>query len=370
VQWHDHRMQSNPRRIDALSRSSQLRLRDLSETIPKQCFEIQAVRAWTTLLRVLCCFGLASGGLVAVPLDAGAALAWQLPLHGLLWVLSGLSLLGLFVIGHDCGHRAFSKRAWVNRLVGHLCHSPLANAFQTWVVTHDHHHSQTQRRGQEVDWASHLKTEEELEQTTWHSEPVVRLGYALPFGIFFWIVWNTIRRGLLVRWQIGEDKWARERGRLLVSNLCMVLAMVGVYGGLLTTVGLWMTLELYAIPAVIANIFGALIITVQHANRHTLLYTAEGWSPLRGQLVSTFDVRFPRWMEWMWCDINIHIPHHIAPKIPWYHLREASQAIRAQWPEYYQSERFGLHHLSWFAKTPVLKEDTDLGIFELEMASK
>ena len=109
---------------------------------------------------------------------------------------------------------------------------------------------------------------------------------------------------------------------------------------------------------------------MQHANRHTLLYTQAGWSPLRGQLVSTFDVRFPRWMEWLWCDINIHIPHHIAPRIPWYHLRQASAAIQAEWPEYYQSESFSLDHLSWFARTPKLREIPDLGIFEIDLAAK
>jgi omega-6 fatty acid desaturase (delta-12 desaturase) len=363
-------MTSRPRTIDALSRQTDVRLRDIFETIPKPCFVISAWRSWASLVRVIGSFALLTWAIIAVPLSSGTDLLWQVPVHGILWLLSGLSLLGLFVLGHDCGHRAFSNKPWVNRLVGHICHSPLANAFQTWVVTHDHHHSQTQRRGQEVDWASHLMTAEELEQTTWRSHPVVRLGYALPFGIFFWIIWNTIRRGFLVRWQIGEGKWQRERGRLLFSNLCMLLAMVGVYGGLLSTVGLWMTLEIYAIPAVIANIFGALIITVQHANRHTLLYTAEGWSPLRGQLVSTFDVRFPRWMEWMWCDINIHIPHHIAPRIPWYHLRQASAAIQAEWPEYYQSEPMGMGHLRWFAKTPRLRHVPELGIYEMDLAAK
>jgi len=33
-------------------------------------------------------------------------------------------LTGVFVIGHDCGHMAFSDRRWVNEVVGHLCLSP------------------------------------------------------------------------------------------------------------------------------------------------------------------------------------------------------------------------------------------------------
>jgi len=329
---------------------------------------VNPLRAWWALTRVTGSFAILTWAIVQLPLTEGWDLLWQLPALGVLFVLQGWTLLGLFVLGHDCGHRAFSRRGWVNQVVGHLCMSPLANAFQTWVVTHDHHHAQTQRRGQEVDWASHLMTKEEFSQTTWKTHPIVQMGYALPFGIVFWIMTNTVRRGFLVRWQIGESKWQRERKRLLTSNLIMLATMTAIYGGLIGGLGLWMALKIYGIPAFIANIFGALIITVQHANQDTLLYSEEGWSPLRGQLVSTFDVRFPRWLEWMWCDINIHIPHHIAPKIPWYHLRRASEAIQRDWPDYYQSRPFAMDQLQWFASTPFLREVPELGYFQLDVA--
>lgn len=66
-------------------------------------------------------------------------------------------------------------------------------------------------------------------------------------------------------------------------------------------------------------------------------------------MISTFNVRFPRWIEALWLDINIHLPHHLAPKIPWYHLRRAAEAIRAAEPDYYQERRFSLRYLraSW-----------------------
>jgi len=355
-----------PRTIDERTRSESIRLADVRAVVPAECFEQDPLRAWFALFRVVGGFALLTWAVLSVQLSWGASLAWQLPLLMGLWLLQGWSLLGLFVLGHDCGHRAFSSRRWVNQWVGHLCMSPLANAFQTWVVTHDHHHAWTQRRGEEVDWASHLKTRSEFEATTWRSDPIVRLGYALPFGIFFWIVSNTVRRGFLVRQQIGEAKWQRERRRLLFSNVAMLVTMTAIYGGLFAWGGLWMLLKVYGIPAFIANVFGALIITVQHANPNTLFYTERGWSPLRAQLVSTFDVRFPRWIEWMWCDINIHIPHHIAPNMPWYRLRAASVAIQAAFPHYYQSRPFSIWQLSWFAQTPFLREEPDKGFFAID----
>ncbi len=84
---------------------------------------------------------------------------------------------------------------------------------------------------------------------------------------------------------------------------------------------------------------------------------------MRGQLASTFDVRFPAWLEYLWCYINFHIPHHISPIIPWYYLKEAGRAIRQAYPAHYQEQGFALRHLTWFYRTPFLKKIEDKGYY-------
>lgn len=32
-------------------------------------------------------------------------------------------------------------------------------------------------------------------------------------------------------------------------------------------------------------------------------------------------------------DINVHVPHHVSPKIPWYNLRKATDSLRDNWGE-------------------------------------
>jgi omega-6 fatty acid desaturase (delta-12 desaturase) len=360
-------MQVRPLSIDRLTRTDAVRLKDLKDVIPAECYEIKRFRSWLTLIRIVSCIAILTLAIHHAPISEGLALLWQVPLLMSLWVLQGWTMMGLFVLGHDCGHRAFSKNKWVNKLIGTLCFSPLSNALHTWTVTHDHHHAHTQRRGEEVDWAAHLKTEEEFNASTWKDNLVVRLGYALPFGIFFWIITNTIRRGFLVRRQIGDERFAKERKELMISNLLMLLTLSIIYVGLYSYGGLWAIFKYYGIPGTITTLSGALVITVQHSNRHTLSYTKEAWSPLRGQIVSTFDVRFPRFIEWLWLDISIHIPHHVAPSMPWYHLRKAGTAIRTAFPEYYQSQKFSMWHLDWFAKTPFLIEDSDRGFYSMDL---
>ena len=46
---------------------------------------------------------------------------------------------------------------------------------------------------------------------------------------------------------------------------------------------------------------------------------------------------------------DFKLVHHLAPRVPWYHLRAATEAIRAKNPEWVQERRFSLGYLrrSW-----------------------
>ena len=40
---------------------------------------------------------------------------------------------------------------------------------------------------------------------------------------------------------------------------------------------------------------------------------------------------FVRRVEVLCHDINVHVPHHISSKIPWYNLRAATDSLRENW---------------------------------------
>jgi len=329
----------------------------MRRAIPADCTTISPWRSWGALVRILVCAAgcLTVLSLVRPTVSGGIALVWQIPSLIALWVIYGWVLVGLFVLGHDCGHHLFSRRRWVNTLVGHLCLSPLANGYHAWRLTHDHHHAYTQLRGQDVDWASFLVTREELASPTLKWPVVTRLGSALPFGVFFWIWWNSLVRGVAIHRLLAPSVWEREKHRLRMSGAVVAATVIAIYGGLWFTTGFWGMLKYHGIPAIIAMATGWVIIAIQHANEEGLLYEPEGWTPAKGQVVSTFDTRFPRWLEVLWCSINFHIPHHVATGIPWYHLERAGRALRAAYPRYYQERRFHLRNLLAFHRTLFLK---------------
>ena len=38
-------------------------------------------------------------------------------------------------------------------------------------------------------------------------------------------------------------------------------------------------------------------------------------------------------IEFLTHDINVHVPHHVSTRIPWYNLRQATDSLRENWGE-------------------------------------
>jgi omega-6 fatty acid desaturase (delta-12 desaturase) len=343
-----------------------LTLSAVRKDIPSALMRPVEWRSWAALLRVLV---MAAGCLWVISQVGADPWGTSVPewiVLSVVWPIYGLVLVGLFVIGHDCGHGAFSRHRSVNTVIGYGLMSMMLNGFHTWKLTHNHHHAYTQLRGQEVDWGAYLQTESELAGRTWRNDFMIKLGYALPLGVFMWIGWNTMRRGFLVRGVLGEERYARERQTLKRSNAIMLCCQIAIVAGLLWVGGWWAFIKFHGIPAYIAGTFGAFIIAAGHANEQSLVFDDEDWTSARGQLSSTYNVRFYRIVEWLICDINIHIPHHVSVRIPWYNLRKANDALKASRPELVQESWFSLRGLSWCVRTPFLTEDAERGFYRLK----
>ncbi len=50
-----------------------------------------------------------------------------------------------FVVGHDCGHRSFSKNKLVEDIVGTIAFMPLVYPFEPWRIKHNVHHAYTNK---------------------------------------------------------------------------------------------------------------------------------------------------------------------------------------------------------------------------------
>jgi acyl-lipid omega-6 desaturase (Delta-12 desaturase) len=358
-----------PSAIDDLTLAEGTTLNQIRDLIPEGCFAIEPARSWGGLGMALLRLAFALFVLSLIQPVWGPALAWQVPALLAAWLFAGWAYTGLFVIGHDCGHMAFSRRRWVNSLVGHVCLATAYTGFHNWRIWHNYHHAKTQLRTQDPDWPERMLTRAEYDGAPFGDRMHVRLGFGTPAGLVvgFWV--GMFRRTFMATMapQIQLTRGARRE--LFFSSVFMLVTVVAISWGIVHVAGVWPLLKFYYVPTFIAAGHGALLTYLHHTNAESLVFDRADWTPMRGQVVSTFNVRFPRWIEAMWFDINIHLPHHLAPRVPWYHLREAAEAIRAVRPELYQERRFSFAYLRASWAKPLLARAAGGAFYEMSPMS-
>lgn len=120
-------------------------LTDIKRALPSQCFEASVPMSLYYTARSLVLAGALAAGLAlarAQPLlQANAALDAALCVGYVL--LQGIVFWGFFTVGHDCGHGAFSRSHALNFGVGTLMHSIILTPFESWKLSHRHHHKNT-----------------------------------------------------------------------------------------------------------------------------------------------------------------------------------------------------------------------------------
>ncbi len=356
---------ATPLELDAASRRDGVTIGTIRDLIPKECHVIDPVRSWLTVLRVVVVMAVAQALLAQVELTSGVALFYEIPALLAAWLFAGWAFTGVFVLGHDCAHMAFSERRWVNSLVGHLCLSAEFTGFHNWRIWHNYHHAKTQLRTEDPDWPEKMLTLPEYKKAALGEKAHVRLGFGTPLGLLvgFWV--GMFRRTFM-QTMAPQIQLARGAKReLLFSSLFMVASVGAVSYGLVHYLGAFALIKYYYVPSFIAAAHGAMLTYLHHTSADSLVFDKGTWTPLRGQVISTFNVRFPRVIEALWLDINIHLPHHLAPKIPWYNLRKAAEAIAEKAPGYYQERRFSLGYLwaSW--RRPLLAETAEKGRYTM-----
>ena len=206
-----------------------LKLRDIIQTLPKEVFQKNALRAWmTVVISVATVVG--SYALLAV------APWYLLPLA---WALTGTALTGFFVIGHDCGHRSFSNSNRVNDVVGHLAFLPLAYPFHAWRILHNHHHKHTNKLEVDNAW------DPSRPEAFLAASKYVQWGYEKLRGRFWWM-------GSIAHWANRHFQWDRfegkQREQIRFSALFVMLGVAIAFPLMFATLGVWGWVKFWLLP--------------------------------------------------------------------------------------------------------------------------
>lgn len=103
---------------------------ELRASVPEHCFKRSFLKSFFFVVRDVALVFMV--GYIYVQIGRGVVLYA---------IIQGTVLTGLWVIGHECGHGAFSESTLVNDIFGFIIHTGLLVPYFSWQRTHAVHHA-------------------------------------------------------------------------------------------------------------------------------------------------------------------------------------------------------------------------------------
>jgi acyl-lipid omega-6 desaturase (Delta-12 desaturase) len=315
--------------------TEQLTAREAVSMIPAACLNRDLPRALSYFARDILLFA----GLAWVILALNSWL-WALPFT----VLLGTVLTGIFVVGHDCGHRSFGPTRYGD-WIGEIATAMTIWPFHIWRLSHDIHHRHTHNIEKDIAWVPFTLTK--LERLNGIGRGIYLLTRTTLWFIGSWFfTFYFIKDGLRGK---KSRHFRAEDLPLIRRSLIVSAVVVSTYFLLSAWLGGWYgVVYLFLLPQLVVHFWLSTFTLLHHTHKDATWHAAADWS-FAVQLRGTTHVAYPRWVEWLTHDINWHVPHHVCVGVPHYHLREAHRALRAKL-DFVREETF-----SWRLLTDVIE---------------
>lgn len=372
---------------------------ELKHAIPEHCFERSPLKSFgylgANLLGVFLAYWVAahSEALVFGPLESlipalvdGGALTSMV--HGafwiVYWIVQGALCTGIWVIAHECGHRAFSTSVRINDTVGLILHSALLVPYHSWRISHGLHHRFTNSlEKDEVFVPKHVsdsvpeQANDEAKDPIAASESflvhswlgrVVLIGIMLVFGwpAYLWAhVDGQPRPGWVNHFSPYSPLFTRRQRRDIVISDLGLLVVGALLCFWIAASGFTPVLLLFGIPYLVVNFWLVLITFLHHADEALPHYDETQWTWIKGAL-STVDRDYGVLNVVFHHIADTHVVHHLFHKIPHYHAVEATQHLKAYIGDYYYYDDTPIFRALWrsFTQCVFVKDNVqDPGVY-------
>ncbi|KAJ7835623.1 delta-12 fatty acid desaturase protein [Mycena leptocephala] len=356
-----------------------LTVKQLLDAIPAHCFKRSALKSTMYMLGHLSIIGAiykiavyADTFINAETFTAPHPLVYPLARFAL-WALygfwAGLFGTGIWVIGHEAGHQAYSESKLINNTVGWILHSALGVPYHSWRITHAKHHASTAHMTQDQVWVPSTRADKGLPPLDPAASPAERLGARAsaevqkelwdalgdsPIGaslgvatflLLGWPMYILTNAAGQRRYPKGTNHFAPKAVMfsphqyldVLLSDVGVALWLLGL-GAAAWVYGWHAVAVVYVQPYLWVNHWLVLITFLQHTDPLLPHYRAPQHTFPRGAL-ATLDRSllgdagvFMGWVgAWATCGISeTHVLHHVCSKIPHYNAWEAAGALRAR----------------------------------------
>jgi len=297
-------------------------LSQIQKTIPKEAFEKDDSLAVRSLVVTIVAVSL---GLILIHISP----FWLLPF---VWIYTGTAATGLFVIGHDCGHRSFFKSLFWNDVVGTLTFAPLLYPFHAWRIQHNVHHNNTNKLHADTAW--HPVMGKDYVAGPFSNKVAQRLVRGPAYFI------GTIGHWVLQHFNLslfkGDDLDKVKSSTSIITYFSLIFFPL-VFG----LFGIWGIVKFWFVPWIVFHFWMSTFTLVHHTAPHIPFLEESKWRD-SAALQYTVHCKYPAWIDFLCHDISVHVPHHISPAIPHYRLRLAFDSIRKNWGPYVQECEFGI----------------------------
>lgn len=324
-------------------------LKDLKDAIPSHCF----VRSTTTSLAytaidMFYAFVLYTLSEHIDTLGVSEPVRWSL--WAAYWWWQGAVLTGLWVIAHECGHRAFSDHIWFGDLVGTVLHSFLLVPYHSWRISHAQHHKSTNDMDNDQVFVPWTRSEmgpdycpEKQDELPEVFSAFWKIAGIAKFLIFGWPAYLATHaagkkyddfKGTVNHFSPSSPIFLPKEYLYVVQSDVALLAMIGglYYAGSIRGFA-WLA-KAYIVPYLVVNGWLVCYTDLQHTDVRLPHYRSPAWNWLKGALC-TLDRDYGV-MNSMHHHIgDTHVAHHLISSMPHYHAEEATAAIKPILGDFY-----------------------------------
>lgn len=308
-------------------------LADIKRSIPAHCFQPTLVESFSHLFLDLVQVAAAVGLVVYLDPLVQSWPVLRLALWLVYWAYQGVTMTGVWVIAHECGHGGFSTSDTINDIVGFVLHTALYVPYFSWQRTHSTHHHYTNNLARDEVFVPARHDGVQPVPKKSERNPIAVFFGLLTILIFGWPLYllmnasghasPTFNSHFLPKSSIFLDK---DRTKVMLSSLGIIAWTLALYL-LGNHFGSLLVFALYLPPLLVTNGFLVAITFLQHTDLSLPHYDEGEWTWLRGALC-TVDRTMGRFLDWKLHFIHsTHVCHHIFSRLPFYRAEEATKAL-------------------------------------------
>jgi len=299
-------------------------LEEIKKNLPADCFRSSPTTSLYYVARSIVFVTILLFAFLTVRSTNIYATSWLLRTItiSLYWFLQGTVFWGIFVLGHDCGHGSFSSNYRLNWVTGNALHTFILVPYESWRVTHRHHHKNT----------GHIDNDEiffPLREDQYNFR--VKLApYFMGLAWFYYIFRGHFPRN--VHHLNSEDPlFVKYKSQTRVAaSLYSMIGWLIVLWRLSATFGYSTVGVAYFGPLVVFGSWLVIVTFLHHQEENTPWFADETWDYVKGNLSSIDRSYWP--LDDVIHNIGTHQIHHLFPVIPHYKLKAATAAFRKHYP--------------------------------------